>query len=105
MRFLNCQKCGADVPLPEIDGEDKRIISDVAHRTTKMHAIIELRERAGLGLKEAKAIALHLSEDGLRCHRCNSERLAVEFEGSPTDYAEVFCVICGWFSFTSPGSH
>jgi len=51
-----------------------------------MQAIIELKNRAGLSLAEAKAVAFHLSDTGSKCHRCNRE-LVDENE-------EVDCPMC-----------
>ena len=86
MNLINCKRCGADILIPDLTAEIKSSISDTAHRMGRMQAIIELKNRAGLSLAEAKAVAFHLSDTGSKCHRCNRE-LVDENE-------EVDCPMC-----------
>ena len=80
MNALKCQKCGADIHVPYLPAEVKKEISAVAHRAGRMQAIVELRDRAKIGLGEAKAVAFHLSEEGGVCHRCRSRLTGQEEE-------------------------
>ena len=73
MRVINCQKCGASVPILNLTAEQERKISDTAKRVNRMQAIIELKEQTGLGLPEGKAVIYHLCDDGAKCHRCGQE--------------------------------
>ena len=82
MNSLKCQKCGADIPVPALPAEAKKEISVVAHRTGRIQAMLELRDRAKIGLSEAKAVAFHLSEEGGVCHRCRSQLTGQEEEQS-----------------------
>ena len=73
MNVLNCQRCGADVPMPNLSAEMKRKIIGIAHRVSRIRALMELRDQAGLGLAEAKSVAMHLSDEGHKCHRCHGD--------------------------------
>ena len=72
MTALKCQKCGADVPIPDLPAGARKSIAAVAHDTGKLQAILELRDGARIGLRDAKAIVLHLSGEGGACHRCGT---------------------------------
>jgi ribosomal protein L40E len=72
MNALKCQRCGADIPVPDLPAEVKKKISAVAHRTGRIRAVLELRGKAKIGLGEAKAVAFHLSEEGGVCHWCRT---------------------------------
>ena len=82
MNALKCQRCGAEFLVPDLPAEVKKEISAAAHQTGRMQAILELRNRAKIGLSEAKAVALHLSEEGGVCHRCRSRLTEQEEEQS-----------------------
>ncbi len=75
MRALTCERCGADVVIPDLSEAMKRTISDVAHRLGRLQAAIELKNRANLELAEGKSISFHLTDDDGKCHRCHSEIL------------------------------
>ena len=72
MNALKCQKCGANVSVPNLPTEVKKAISAVAHQTGRIQAMLELRDRAKIGLSEAKAVAFHLSDERGACHRCHT---------------------------------
>ncbi len=82
MNALKCQKCGANVSVPDLPVVVKKEISAVAHRIGRIQAVLELRDRAKIGLSEAKAVASHLSEEGGECHRCRSRLTGQEEEQS-----------------------
>lgn len=75
MNLANCQRCGADVPILNLSAPVKQSISGIARRNSRIQAIIELKDQAGLGLAEAKSVAFHISDEDGKCHRCHSELL------------------------------
>ena len=70
---LNCQKCGADVPILELPAEVKKRVSIIAYRTGRIQAVVELKASAKIGLGDAKAVVFHLSDEGGVCHRCRAQ--------------------------------
>jgi len=72
MTALKCQKCGADVPVPDLPAELRKSIAAVAHGTGRLQAMLELKDGARIGLGDAKAIVFHLSGEGVACHRCGT---------------------------------
>ena len=86
MRIINCQQCGAGVPILNLSPELERNISET-RRVGLMQALIKLKEHAGLTLPEAKAVTYHLCDDGAKCHRCHHELL--------DEKKEVNCPQCG----------
>jgi len=52
-----------------------------------MQAVIELKNHAGLGLAEAKAVASHLADEEANCHRCHRELFDEKKESN--------CSLCG----------
>lgn len=73
MNDVNCQRCGADVPILDLSAQVKQNISNTACLIGRMQTLIELKDQAGLGLAEAKSVAFHLSDEGGKCHRCHRE--------------------------------
>ena len=72
MNTLKCQKCGGDVPIPDLPTEVRKDVAAIAHRVGRSQATLELKNRGGFGLGDAKAIVFHISgADGV-CHRCGT---------------------------------
>jgi Zn finger protein HypA/HybF involved in hydrogenase expression len=86
MRVVNCQRCGASVPILNLTAELEREISDTAIRVGRMQAILKLKEKTGVGLAEGKTVIHHLCDDGAKCHRCGRELL--------DDRKEINCPKC-----------
>ncbi len=80
MNVANCQRCGADVPIPNLSAQVKQNISGMARRIGRMHTLIELKDQIGLGLAEAKSVAFHFSDEDGKCHRCHRELLGEKEE-------------------------
>ena len=72
MKSLKCQRCGADVPVPDLPAQSRESIAATAQRANRLQAMLELRDGATVGLADAKAIVLHLSGEGGACHRCGT---------------------------------
>jgi hypothetical protein len=64
MLNLKCQRCGADVPAPDLPANVKKDISGLAHRIGRLQAVLTLRDTMPLDLGDVKAIAFHLSSEG-----------------------------------------
>jgi hypothetical protein len=86
MRVVNCQRCGASVPILNLTSELEREIFDTATRVGRMQAILKLKEKAGVGLPEGKAVIYHLCDDAAKCHRCGQELIE--------DKKEINCPKC-----------
>jgi len=71
---LNCPKCKADVFVPDdLPAELKYEIGSIARGTHRMKAMLELNNKTRIGLRDAKAVVIHLSDkDGL-CHKCKAQ--------------------------------
>jgi phage FluMu protein Com len=87
MKHIRCEKCGADVLIPNVVAEIRQSVSETARRVGRIEAIIELRELVDLDLSGAKALVSHLSDAGLSCHRCHRELIE-------DDNQEVTCPRC-----------
>ncbi len=72
MKSLKCQKCGAEVPVPDLPAQSREGIATTAHGVGRLQAMLELKDGARIGLADAKAIALHLAGEGGTCHRCGT---------------------------------
>ena len=90
MAGAKCQKCGAEVEVPDnLPQELRAEASLLAGKLNRFGVIQLLGNGAKLPLKQSKAIAIHLSGEGHTCHRCK-EKLPSE--------EEVVCVKCGSFN-------
>src|ERR1700749_2370378 len=72
MNPLRCQKCGADVSIPDLPAEGREHVTAIAHGTGRLQAVLELRDRARIGLGNAKAVVFHLAGEGGACHWCGT---------------------------------
>jgi hypothetical protein len=72
---MKCQKCGADVPILDLNVGDKHKVSDVARRISRLKAVIELRNAVDVDLGEAKSIVFHISSEDGKCSRCDYDLL------------------------------
>ena len=72
MNSLKCQRCRADVPVPDLSADARKDVAGIADRVGRMQAILDLRNGAGLSLDDAKAIVSHISGAGGVCHRCGA---------------------------------
>jgi ribosomal protein L40E len=74
MRPINCQRCGAEIELPdEIPPSVKAEVRGLIKRSRRLEAMMYLRDKASLTLAQSKAVSFHLSnEDGI-CHRCGNQ--------------------------------
>ena len=67
--FIACPKCRQNVVWPEaLSADDKSALAQASRRSRLEGAQLAHR-KYDLDLREAKALSLHISEDG-RCHRC-----------------------------------
>ncbi len=69
---LKCQRCGADVPVPDLSVAARKSVAAIAHQVGRLQAILELRSSTRLGLGDAKFIASHISGVDRVCHRCGT---------------------------------
>jgi DNA-directed RNA polymerase subunit RPC12/RpoP len=73
MKLYKCQKCGAEVKLPdEVSPQFKIEVRRVAERS-RIEAIRYLRDNSPLDLAQSKAVSFHLSNMNDGCHRCGTK--------------------------------
>jgi hypothetical protein len=81
---LNCPKCKAEVVLPDdLSAELKSEIGSIARETGRMQAMLELNNKNRMGLRDAKAIVIHLSDKNGLCHKCKAQLATGEEEYCP----------------------
>lgn len=69
---IMCPRCRTVVTWPSPLGDgDKTSIAETA-RSSALEGTKRLHDQFGLGLRQAKAVALHITPVPGRCHRCKA---------------------------------
>lgn len=88
---VHCERCGgkwmSPVGLPATLTDE---VAAMLQRDEMIPAIARLRECTGMGLRDAKAICMHVAEAENKCHRCGTSLLG---EGTTT------CENCGSLNY------
>ena len=85
MEKLYCMRCKSVVPTVALTAEEKQAVASIYRHGGPLAAIKQLTQHPGLGLLEAKSVALHLTQQPRCCHRCNYQEL---------EAGEVLCPQC-----------
>jgi hypothetical protein len=73
MEELRCNRCGATWFNPEaLDSSAGHEIASLIRGGDTIAAIRRLREATGLGLRDAKAVVLHVVRTPGKCQRCDA---------------------------------
>jgi uncharacterized OB-fold protein len=70
--YIACPKCGQNVVWPEELAAHRRKELAAVSRRSRLEGVKFAHSILALDLREAKALALHVTNEGHRCHRCGS---------------------------------
>ena len=70
--------------------ELKYEIGTIARKTNRIQAMLELNNKTRMGLRDAKAIVIHLSDKNGLCHKCKT----------PLAEGEEYCPKCRSLNLT-----
>ena len=69
--YIFCPKCKANVVWPASLSSEEKSRFAVEARESPLAAVKLTHERLGLNLREAKALAFHVTKKRGECHRCH----------------------------------
>src|SRR5262245_11183783 len=65
-----CKRCRVSFPLPELAAAERERVAASLREDQHIHAILLLRQMAGLNLRDAKAVEMHVTRARGICVRC-----------------------------------
>ncbi len=77
LKVVHCKRCGANIKVPVLTIKQKIQLRRLKNGGKTLNAVDQVRHFVGYDLKEAKALALHINDQG-HCNRCDFDDLQGE---------------------------
>ena len=89
-KTVHCRSCDGEFIVPILSASDQLRVAEVARTGRSIEAMNLLRQFAGLELRDAKGVVMHVTRFPNVCHRCN---------GALPGSGQTECVKCGSLNF------